>query len=161
MLTGPKYSSKGHTEVTAVTLDNSQLEAQFSKLLEEFFGLFYFTPFGMARPDQQMDIGAGYRSAIGIPGGMNGPLFPLVRKYNKMNMNLVPGNGDEPDQFNTVYIYDSDKFAFNEAEQYHQFHSNFFGFQYPKEYVWDLYNLQIKAGILPPHPICPEARPHK
>lgn len=114
----------------------------------------------MARPDQMLDFGSGYRSAIGIPGGMGGPLYPLVEKANKNNMNLVAGRGDEQDQFHTVYIYDSTVFPFLEAEQYHQFHSNFFGFQYPKEYVWDLYNMQTKAGLLPNHPVCPESRPH-
>lgn len=46
MYTGPKYSSKGHTEVTAIELDNSMLEAQFSQVLDEFFGLYQFTPLG-------------------------------------------------------------------------------------------------------------------
>eukprot|EP00277_Geminigera_cryophila_P028771 CAMPEP_0179469504 /NCGR_PEP_ID=MMETSP0799-20121207/50174_1 /TAXON_ID=46947 /ORGANISM="Geminigera cryophila, Strain CCMP2564" /LENGTH=46 /DNA_ID= /DNA_START= /DNA_END= /DNA_ORIENTATION= len=36
-------------------------------------------------------------------------------------MNLKLGKGDEPDAFNTVYIYDTVHFPFHRAERYLQF----------------------------------------
>ena len=55
-----------------------------------------------------------------------------------------------------VYVMDSTVFPFFRAEQYHQFHSNFFhnpdqpksddNGHYPDSYVKDLYQLQISLG---------------
>jgi hypothetical protein len=45
---------------------------------------------GMQRPDPQ-DSGPQYRSAIGIPGGIDGPLMDIVRDSNVKRMRLVAG----------------------------------------------------------------------
>ena len=68
------------------------------------------------------DAGAQYRSAIGIPGGIGGPLMPVVRDRNVHGMELKAGKGGDPDSLNTVWIYDNADFPFHRAEEYHQFY---------------------------------------
>ena len=46
-------------------------------------------------------------------------------------MATAAGTDDDGDDFNTVFVYDSnDGYEFYDAEPYHQFHSNFFGNDY-------------------------------
>ena len=61
---------------------------------------------------------------IGLPGGMRGDLFDLVKAANTHGMPLVEGKGgDQQDEY-VVYIYDTAAFPFFQAEEYHQFHPN-------------------------------------
>jgi hypothetical protein len=43
-----------------------------------YFSQFRKTPFGMLRLDPQ-DAGPGYRNVIGIPGGVDSPLFRVLQ----------------------------------------------------------------------------------
>lgn len=47
-------------------------------LVQVYFTQFRRTPFGMLRLDPQ-DAGPGYRNIIGIPGGVNSPLFKILQ----------------------------------------------------------------------------------
>lgn len=47
-------------------------------LKQVYFSQFRRTPFGMLRLDPQ-DAGPGYRNVIGIPGGVNSPLFKILQ----------------------------------------------------------------------------------
>lgn len=146
------HARQGHTEVVQVELDgsasSSTAQEQFKALIRLYFDGFVRTPMGMQRPDPQ-DVGAAYRSAIGLPGGTSSPLYPLVVAANTNNMRLVPGNGNENDVINTVYIMDSNKFPFYPAEQYHQFHSDFKGEQFPASYVQSMYAGKVRNGDFP------------
>lgn len=153
---GTLYEDLGHAEAVSVELEAGKEEAQFAALLTDFFDSFNPASAGMERPDP-MDAGAPYRSLIGIPGGMNGNLFWLIKQHNIHNMLLQPGNGNEVDVFNTVWVMDSVKFPFHRGEQYHQYHSNFFGPRYPDYYINDLWKLAIAQGTIPPTG-CPEGR---
>merc|ERR1711937_899051 len=96
------------------------------------------------------DVGSAYRTVVGIPGGMAGELFSVLRVLNtprgpyNMTFNLKPdtsGNHTQ-DEVNTVWVMDSTIFPFHRGEQYHQFHSNFFTnpqqpAQYPTWYLED------------------------
>ena len=42
------------------------------------------------------DVGAEYRNMIGIPGGMESPLYKEVKAANKYNMPLKSGTGGPP-----------------------------------------------------------------
>ena len=56
------------------------------------------------------DYGAAYRPGIGIPGGVHGPLYPLVELYNVNSMELREGLGGPEHDIegeHVVYIYDS------------------------------------------------------
>lgn len=69
------------------------------------------------------DRGSEYRSLIGLPGGMNHPLYPAVEEAGKAKgFALEAGKGNDPDTFGKklVYVYDSSKFPFFQAEVYHQ-----------------------------------------
>mmetsp|Transcript_16467 Transcript_16467/g.23133 ORF Transcript_16467/g.23133 Transcript_16467/m.23133 type:complete len:326 (+) Transcript_16467:34-1011(+) len=154
---GTLYETLGHAEAVSVELEAGKEEVQFSALLVDYFDSFNPTPQGMARPDPG-DKGPPYRSLLGIPGGVHGPLYPLVEQHNIHSMELVEGRGKgDGDVFNRVWIMDSDIFPFHRGEQYHQFHSNFFGPQYPDSYVKDLWKLHISLGTIPPTG-CPEGR---
>lgn len=141
------YADLGYTEANSVLLDAGKEEEQYAALVENYFNSFTDTGSGMQRPDPG-DEGAQYRSCLAIPGGMSGPLYKLITKYNTHKMNLIDGKGCEGDQFNAVYIYDSEKLPFFRAEQYMQFHCNFAPPSYPVNYTRDLYNLQIKLGLI-------------
>eukprot|EP00808_Paulinella_micropora_P018829 g31912.t1 len=150
------YEELGHAEVTQVELDKDQAETQFKALLTDFFDSFNPRPNGMERPDPA-NRGPPYRSVVGIPGGAQGPLMPLIKQQNIHNMTLKAGKGFDPDVFNTVWILDSEKFPFWRAEQYHQYHSNYFGPAYPKYYLYDYWQKKMDLGHIPPTG-CPEAR---
>jgi len=138
------YSTLGFFETVQVKVDNVHKEAQFTALAKDFFSSFSWDANrkGMRRPDDWStfsgDHGKAYRSGIGIPGGIKGSLYKIIKQENaKLDhpMKLVAGVGQDPDVFNTVYIMDSDKFKFFVGEAYHQFHSNFFGPSYEAPYL--------------------------
>merc|ERR1711997_1411757 len=94
----------------------SAAKAYFETFIEIDKGMY-------VRPDT-MDQGAEYRSLIGIPGGIDGALFPLIEASNERHMRLLRGIGGENDTFttNTVYIMDSTLFPARQAELCLQFH---------------------------------------
>jgi len=151
---GSLYETLGHAEAVSVELEVDKEDEQFAVLLTDYFDSFNSKSNGMERPDP-MDKGPPYRSLIGIPGGVKGALYPLIEKHNIHKMNLLEGNGNNGDIFNTVWIMDSDKFPFHRAEQYHQYHSNFFGSKYPSTYWNDMWKNAIAQGTIPPTG-CPE-----
>lgn len=87
---------------------------------------------------------------IGLPGGIQSPLFEVLQAANVNGMRLLPGDGNtfsadgrpaEDDVINTVWVLDSDKLAFNRAEQYHQFHNGIGerGKEWYRYWVWWLW----------------------
>ena len=62
-----EYSTLGHTEVVRVTIPKDK----FRDFAEEYFKLFDKKG---DRPDKR-DVGAEYRHAVGIPGGVKSPFF--------------------------------------------------------------------------------------
>ncbi|KAI7837662.1 hypothetical protein COHA_008524 [Chlorella ohadii] len=154
---GSVYEDLGHAEAVQVNLqgDPQDAERQFRAFAKTYFSQFRKTPFGMLRQDPQ-DAGPGYRNVVGLPGGVDSPLFPLLQEANVNGMKLLPGNGNtydasgapaEGDEFNTVWILDSNQLGFNRAEQYHQFH-NGLGKAFPKSYTEDLKRQMAAAGTI-------------
>lgn len=73
------------------------------------------------------DRGGEYRSLIGLPGGMNSADFPDVEaaaKRDGLTLKLVEGKGDDKDTLGKkiVWVMDTEKFPFIQAEVYHQYH---------------------------------------
>ncbi|CAL5228143.1 g11222 [Coccomyxa viridis] len=135
------YEKLGHAEVVQVQLDGSKTKQEMEKFADVYFSQFRKTPFGMLRLDPQ-DAGPGYRNVIGIPGGVSSPLFRVLQERNVHEMKLVEGEGNtydshgkalEGDKFNTVFIVDSIKLPFYQAEKYHQFHDGI-GVPFPASY---------------------------
>lgn len=137
----PDYGQMGHTEVVNVSVPESQV----GKFAKEYLDAAVSYPF--FRKDPQ-DRGPEYRSAIGLPGGMEGPLFEQVKVANAGRMQLVKGQGNEPDTVGSkkIWIYDSNQFPFHQGEVYHQFHDDMFE-RYPGQYH-DLKGVMLNAGIL-------------
>jgi peptide methionine sulfoxide reductase MsrA len=77
---GSVYEELGHAETVQVDLrgDPAQAERQFRAFAKTYFSQFRKTPFGMLRQDPQ-DVGPGYRNVVGLPGGVDSPLFPLLQ----------------------------------------------------------------------------------
>lgn len=142
------YSHLGHAEAVAVELRGNadEQQQQLSELARDFFGSFGGD---LQRPDP-MDHGSEYRNVVGIPGGVSGALYPTFAAQNSRRMVLQGGAGGESDIRGTVWVMDTADFGFFRGEQYHQFHSNFFGEGYGSSYLHDLRRLQIDLGKIPP-----------
>lgn len=136
------YGKFGHGEVVGMRIPQSSI-GDFAK---EYFDL--FTAKG-ERVDPG-DRGGEYRSLLGLPGGSNHPSYPAIEAaaQNK-GMKLVMGKGNDPDTFGTrqVFVYDSLKFPFYQAEVYHQFHNDFQSPPYGKKYN-NLQNVAFEDGRL-------------
>lgn len=160
-----QYEELGHAEVVQMELrgESAQTRRQMEAFADTYFGQFRKTPFGMMRLDPQ-DSGPAYRNVIGIPRGIDSPLFQVLKERNKNGMELIPSDGNDfergkakdTDQINVVYIVDSDKLPFYRAEQYHQFH-NGIGKAFSKEYTVDLKRALANNGRIGPTG-CPEVR---
>ena len=146
------YSVLGHSEVVQMRLDAPSAPQQMEALARDFFDSFVCTAQGgCTRPDPG-DQGSAYRSVLGVPGGMDGPLFAAVAAANTRGMRLTRGQGDEGEARNSVLVYDSLQLPFHLGEPYHQFHSNFFqspGMPYPASYTAGLWELQKDLGAIP------------
>ncbi len=69
------------------------------------------------------DRGAEYRSLLGLPGGTGHASYPAVDSAaKKYGFTLVAMKGNDPDTLGKklVYVYDTKKFPFYQAEVYHQ-----------------------------------------
>lgn len=138
------YAALGHAEVTRVLLDDASAQKQLSALARDFFDSFQGPAGKRFRPDPQ-DMGTPYRSLVGLPGGLNSPLYPTFAAANTHGMDLKPGRGGDADEPNTVWVMDSADFPYWDGEVYHQFHLNFFdseGMPYPDSYVDGLWRAQ-------------------
>jgi len=136
------YGQLGHAEVVEVSIPQSALPA-FSKRYFDLFGTRGY------RHDPQ-DRGGEYRSLLGLPGGMDSPLFPVIRSAAAESpMQLLAGKGDEPDTLGAkaVMVMDSNAFPFYPAEVYHQFHNDFMGPAYGEAYN-KLQKTMVKEGTL-------------
>jgi len=134
------YGKLGHGEVVGMKIPESSI-GDFSKV---YFSL--FSPTGQ-RVDP-MDRGSEYRSLIGLPGGTDHPMYPLVEEAaTAKNFLLVKGKGNDEDTLKTnkIWMYDSNVFNFYPGELYHQFHDDFQSPPYGKSYN-SLANLAYKEG---------------
>ncbi|GAX81266.1 hypothetical protein CEUSTIGMA_g8698.t1 [Chlamydomonas eustigma] len=129
------YERLGHAEVVKVDINADSPQAvknEFKTFAKTYFAQFRQTRFGMQRLDPQ-DAGPGYRNVVGLPGGVNSPLFQVLKDANVNGMDLKEGAGNEfqglfgkpteDDLMNVVWVVDSNQLPFFKAEQYHQFHN--------------------------------------
>ncbi|CAE8617071.1 unnamed protein product [Polarella glacialis] len=119
------YTGLGHTEVVGLSVPNSSVAAFGA----EFWKLFV----GQDRVDT-MDRGPAYRAAIGVPGGMASELVAVINRSQASRaardgwwFRLEAGEGNDPDTLGKplVWVYDTNKYPFYQAERYHQFHDDF------------------------------------
>ena len=89
-----------------VRLDEASAAQQLAALARDFFDSFTCTAAGCTRPDP-MDQGRPYRSVLGVPGGMDGPLFGVLAAANTRGMALTRGHDDEGEAANTVLAHGS------------------------------------------------------
>ena len=130
------YEKLGHAEVVQVQLrdDGSSLskEDQFREYARTYFSEFNKLKNGSMQRQDPQDAGAGYRNTVGLPGGVDSPLFKILQEENVNGMDLRPGSGNvysgtfgqtasEGDLLNVVWVIDSNEFPFFRAEVYHQY----------------------------------------
>eukprot|EP00968_Pinguiococcus_pyrenoidosus_P021812 scaffold2923_cov313-Pinguiococcus_pyrenoidosus.AAC.20 len=120
------YGRLGHAEAVALQIPRQSI-GDFANLYFEMFVKYQIPGMDVYDRADPMDKGPEYRSIIGLPGGMESPLFPAIEKANNGLMKLVAGAGNEPDTLlkRLVYVMDSNAFPFHVAEVYHQFHNDF------------------------------------
>jgi len=126
------YEALGHAEVVSLEVPASSLVELFST----YFKSFVESSPGVWSREDFADFGPAYRSVVGFPGGMaNDTMLAAMNKANLHNMTLTAGAGADPDNYhnNTVYVMDSDKFPFVQAELCMQFHDGI-GAAYPEAY---------------------------
>jgi hypothetical protein len=78
------------------------------------------------------DKGGEYRSLLGLPGGMNNAYYKEVEAAAiAKGFKLELGKGNDPDTLGLkkVFVHDTAKFPFYQAEVYHQFR------KYQSDYV--------------------------
>jgi hypothetical protein len=96
------------------------------------------------------DRGSEYRSLIGIPGGVQHPLYSQMEGIaSAAGFSLKAGKGDDPDTFGKalVYVYDTKDYPFYRAEVYHQFHNDFQSPPYGRAYN-NIANEFLDAGLI-------------
>lgn len=130
------YDDLGHAEAVQVSVPREHVAA--------FFRLYFSLFVNGERADYQ-DVGAEYRSILGIPFGMDSELLrdvEIANQKERANQKLVRGRGSDPDTLGkrTVFVYDSNKFRFHQGELYHQFHDDML-----EKYSANYHNLQ---GVL-------------
>lgn len=124
------YGKLGHGEVVGMTLPSDKV-ADFAQV---YFSL--FNPRTKDRVDPQ-DRGGEYRSLLGLPKGVDNPLYEGIAKAAEAaGFKLEQGKGNDPDTLGKqlVYVYDSNVFPFYQAEVYHQYHNDFQSPAYGKAY---------------------------
>lgn len=135
------YGKLGHGEVVGMTIPQSKI-GDFSDL---YFSL--YNPKTKDRVDP-MDRGAEYRSLIGLPGGVKHTSYESIEKSaENAGFKLVEGKGNDLDTLGKqiVYVYDSNKFPFYQAEVYHQYHNDFQSPAYGRAYN-ELANAALDDG---------------
>lgn len=141
---GPEFSTMGHLQAVNVSVPEDKV-GDFSKnLLDAAFEY----PRGRSDPRSR---GAEFRSAIGLPGGMNGPAFKQIEKVSAGRLKFLKGMGGDEDTVGTkeIYIYDTAEFPFHQGEIYLQYHDDIRGGdpKYSKKYH-DLNALGRQSGVL-------------
>ena len=108
------------------------------------------------------DEGAPYRPNLGLPGGVNSELYPLVVASNAAHKQIPLQEGHPlsargtPDTdtsewgvSETIFVYDTEVFPFYRAERYHQFHPNtVIQRVVPESYLVTARNLQAALGLI-------------
>lgn len=115
----PDYGKMGHAEVVGVSIPSSSV-GDFAR---RYFDAASANPFG--RNDPQ-NFGAEYRSVVGLPGGAQSPFYKELLVASEGRVKLLAGIGVDADTLlkREVYVYDSTRFPFFQAELYHQFHDD-------------------------------------
>jgi len=126
------YGKLGYGEVVGMQIP----AAKIGNFADEYFSLLDSNG---DRPDKG-DLGTEYRSLLGIPGGVKSPLFPAIQEAatkSGKGIKLVEGKGNDPDTLfkGTIFVMDTARFPFRQAEIYHQYHDGFMpGEQYGRSY---------------------------
>ena len=75
--------------------------------------------------------------------------YAIFAAENTFGMHLKRGHGSDADEFNVVWVYDSNEHPFFDGEVYHQAHCDFSmssGMPYPKAYTAELWNQHMADG---------------
>jgi len=114
------YGQLGHAEVVHMTIPETSY-ADFCKVFADQFTN------GIRRDPQ--DRGGEYRSLVGIPGGMGNTelvniLQPALEEAGLALEESTAGSDGDTLESKVVYVMDTEKFPFYQAEMWHQFHDD-------------------------------------
>ena len=120
------YAQLGHAEAVQLKIPPSSLAAAAAVFFSSFIE---YAP-GLYCREDYFDQGPAYRALVGLPGGVHGSYYGQLRAANKHNMTLVESiAGSDADTFeqSKVFVMDSDRFTFHQADLCLQFHDNVTG----------------------------------
>jgi len=95
------------------------------------FATVYFNLFNGMDRSHSNDKGPHYRAVIGLPDGLQSSLMDDINlghdQSNAVPFEFKEGKGDDADTLgtNTIWVYDSKQFPFQQAEIFHQFHDDY------------------------------------
>jgi len=111
------YGWLGHAEVVSLELPTLAAQRVFEHFLDSVCVSGY-------RRDLQ-DEGAEYRSLVGLPGGLEGELGQVFASVaHRRDVVVHAGEGSDGDTSGAIWVMDTAKFPFHQAEDYHQFHDD-------------------------------------
>lgn len=123
------------------------------------FALTYFNMFVGIDRSHRNDRGPHYRAVIGLPDGLRSSFmtdFNLAQdtreKEGKVRFELAEGHGDDADTLgrSLIWVYDSNRFPFQQAEIYHQFHDDYMpGGDYPLSYEMLRASMACSGRLMP------------
>jgi peptide methionine sulfoxide reductase MsrA len=111
------YGDLGHAEVVDMNIPTEK----YKDFVNTYLSLFSNN---LDRPDIG-DIGSEYRSLIGLENGADNSLYPIFQSSAQaIGFKVEVGNGNDPDTLRrkTIWVMDTKKFPFHQAEVYHQYH---------------------------------------
>ena len=97
-----EYGKLGHSQAVGLKIPRGQ----FSNFASEYFKLIN----DGAEQDPE------FRNIVGIPGGMKSSLFSYLKSQTPKDFELKEGKGDDSNGNKIIWVYDSDKFPFYQAE---------------------------------------------
>jgi hypothetical protein len=114
------YSKLGHAQVVALKVPPNRV----NQMMEKYVDLF-------SKDGKRADPknkGGGYRSVVGLPGGMSNPVVAsvLAPAAAKKGMKVKEGDGDDKDTIKekSILVYDTAEFPFYQAEIDNQYHDD-------------------------------------
>ena len=147
------YSAEGYAEAVAVDVPGQYVATFFKAYFKDFVEVTN----GVWVREDDFDVGSGYRSMIGFPGGIhNHSLMKLLIEEDPHKTQFIEARGGDNDTLgeNKVWIYDTTAqnshqqplFPIFQSELCLQFHNNQTG-TYPKKYH-EIKGLLMKSGRL-------------
>mmetsp|Transcript_32284 Transcript_32284/g.74591 ORF Transcript_32284/g.74591 Transcript_32284/m.74591 type:complete len:336 (-) Transcript_32284:98-1105(-) len=132
------YAILGHAEAVQVAGVPGEKVSDIVKVFLDSVASNVNETGGPGAEDGEEGSGKGpeFRNLLGLPGGAQSPFFKDISEANAGRLKLALGKGSDPSTAGTdvLWIYDSEKYPFFQAELYQQFRDADPSAKYPEKY---------------------------